>query len=568
MSYTTNKSGIQSFVALCAHYGIKHVVCSPGSRNAPLVIAFDQDTRFETHVIHDERSAGFVALGMAIELKEPVAVCCTSGSAVANYFPAVTEAFYQCVPLVVISADRPKEWINHGDGQTIMQEGIFGKHVKAELTVPEFIEDSDHTGFIEELSRVMNLCTSNWSGPVHFNCPLSEPLYDTERIEAVRFDIPDKEAKRTALSDFDKEYIVDNWSRKKKKLILCGQINETRNLGFLLSEIAEDSSVAVVVENTSNLVNKRFIHCIDRTLVSMDESEIEAFQPDLLITIGGAVISKKIKAFLRKTKGLEHWKIGEEFPEMDTYRALSRSFRMAPHTFLKELGMLDLMRHNSTFGNKWKQRDLQIADALPAFLLGVDHSDLKTFEVVLDSIPEGAYLHMSNSSVVRYCQLFDPIPSIKYFSNRGTSGIDGSTSTAVGVATASEEKLNVLITGDVSFFYDSNGLWNNAFPQNLKIVVVNNGGGGIFRIIDGPSTSDQLERYFEARHHFSIEQMAKTFGLTYTYANSEASVEEKLRQLLLSPKAQILEVDTRDVSNEEHLLKFFNYIRDLKLSKC
>ncbi len=331
-----------------------------------------------------------------------------------------------------------------------------------------------------------------------------------------------------------------------------------------LKELAADSSIAVLVENTSNLQDAKFIHCIDRTLAGIKESEIEQFQPDLLITIGGAVISKKIKKFLRDVEGLTHWRIGVEFPEMDTYRAKRKAFRVSSHSFMGSILEMKLPIHASTFGNKWKQLDYIIQDKLIGYWESCPYSDLAIFETVLDFIPEGSNLHMGNSSVVRYCQLFDPIKSITYYSNRGTSGIDGCTSTAAGVSSVSPKKCNVLLTGDVSFFYDSNALWNDYLTDNLRIILINNEGGGIFKIIEGPNLTNQLEKYFEAKHQHSAKYVAKAFGIEYSKVGTIEELEQSMEWLYADSdngRPKLLEIFTPSDVNDKVLKDFFNSIK-------
>ncbi|MFT5860508.1 MAG: 2-succinyl-5-enolpyruvyl-6-hydroxy-3-cyclohexene-1-carboxylate synthase [Flavobacteriaceae bacterium] len=553
---TTNKSGISTFVDECTRNGLKHVVCSPGSRNAPIVIALDQHPDIQTIVVHDERSAAFYALGMSIQLGEPVGVVCTSGSAMLNYYPAVAEAYYQGVPLVVMSADRPVEWIDQGDGQTINQKGVYTKHIRTEVIISETIGEKDDLS--EQVSSAFEAALVGWRGPIHFNFPLTEPLYDLEDVEWNRKPKIEHPSEGFSLSPSQKIELSKKWNDAPKKLILCGQLDRNPALRAKLLELSDDSSIAVLVENTSNLVGQRWVHCIDRTLSGISVEEIEAFQPDLLITLGDAIISKRIKSFLRDSTIKSHWRIGHAFPEMDTYRALTASFKSEPSTFIDELLKLELDRNQSDFGSKWKQRDFVIQENQKPFKQDITYSDLAVFDTLLDYLPENCHLHMANSSVIRYCQLFDPVPSINYFSNRGTSGIDGSSSTAAGVAIVSPESCNVLITGDVSFFYDSNALWNNHLPSNLRIFMINNEGGGIFRIIDGPRKSDQLEKYFEAHHTNKAEFICKAHDVGYVKADSVLEIEAQLESFFEeSDRPKLMEIFTPREVNDSILKLFF-----------
>ena len=563
---TTNKSGVALFIEECYRNGMRNVVCSPGSRNAPLIIALDEHPEMNTVVIHDERSAGFFAMGMAQRLKEPVGVVCTSGSAVLNYFPAVAEAFYQSIPLIVISADRPSEWVNQGDGQTIMQKGVFGKHVHADVEITEFVQNSvENEQLVQLIESTFSKAIDEWKGPVHFNVPVSEPLYEVvEKSILLPKEIRSLNKNVFQFSVEDQESMEGKWNSLPKKMILCGQMNKSGALQSLLDRFSDDSSVVVLVENTSNLKGNRFVHCIDRTLTAISENEIEKFQPDLLITFGGAIVSKKIKNFLRESNVKEHWSVGHAFPEMDTYRHLTNHFDCSELAFLTQFQKLKLERHQSSFGNKWKQLDVLVNDSLQDYNQKIPFSDIKVVETILDFIPENSILHMGNSSVVRYCQLFDPILSMDYYSNRGTSGIDGCTSTAAGIAYVSSDKLNVMITGDVSFLYDSNALWNDYLNENLCIIVVNNQGGGIFKIIDGPQRTNQLEKYFVAKHAYSAEYIAKAYNVDYLKVNTLTELESEIPLFYQNNgtgRPRIMEVFTSPDLNDVELKKYFNFIK-------
>lgn len=554
---TTAKTGISLFIQECYVNGLEHIVCSPGSRNAPIVIAADAHPNIQTYVIHDERVAAFFALGMADSLKQPVAVVCTSGSALLNYYPAVAEAYYRSIPLVVMSADRPEEWVNHGDGQTIVQKGVYKEHIQFEGKISE-VDENDGT-IQETVAAGFKAAVTNWKGPIHFNIPLSEPLYDVVELKEPTTERVTLNDSPLVIDEQGQMELLKGWNAASRKMIVCGQMDPSPVLKQRLTELSNDPSVAILVENTSNVSHQRWVHCIDRTLAGISEEEIERFQPDLLISIGGAVISKRIKKFLRDAPIKTHWKVGFEFPEMDTYRKLTRTFEGRPIDFFKVLLSQERALGNSNFGSVWKQRDFEIQEKLHGFFETSTYSDLSVFEVLLDYVPENAYLHMANSSVVRYCQLFDPITSLRYFANRGTSGIDGSTSTAAGVAAMTSDKCNVFITGDVSFFYDSNALWNQHLSGNLRIFLINNSGGGIFRIIDGPRGSDQLERYFEAQHDTKAEHICKAFDIAYFNANSLETIESQLQDFYAddSERPKLMEIFTPNEINDEVLRSFF-----------
>ena len=548
----------------CEAHGIKKVVFSPGSRNAPFAISFDEHPFFDTYVIHDERCAAFFAMGMASELNEPVVLCCTSGSAGLNYYPAIAEAFYRSIPLLVITADRPSEWTNQGDGQTIMQNDLYGSHVRQSISLDDSIVSEDSIWKAQlDTATCFSILKGTWRGPVHLNVGLNEPLYNkVEKTKNFSRQIAQHNKNELLSPVFLSE--ASSILRDSKILVLCGQMPPNEKLKAQLEIFAGNSNVVTLVENTSNLYHESFISCIDRALNGISsEKEIE-FYPDLLITLGGAVVSKKIKSFLRKSKPTYHWKIGYEFPFMDTYKCLTDSIQLLPETFFEQLNKLTFQQNKLNFFGKWKSIDYQAKDLINDCIQQLNElTDIVVFDAFFGLLPENSILHMANSSVVRYCQLFDPIQNVRFESNRGTSGIDGSTSTAVGAAIANPNEQFYLITGDISFLYDSNALWISEFPKNLRILVINNQGGGIFKIIPGPSNSDQRDRYFEAVHTQSAFSVAKAFGLV---SNRIENINELITGLAdffnLNNDIQLLEITTNPQQNPKDLDYFFNFIRN------
>ena len=554
---------VQLIVDQLLAYGIRKVVVSPGSRNAPFSIAFDEHPEIETFVVHDERSAGFIALGMAQELGETVALCCTSGSACLNYYPSISEAFYRSIPLFVLTADRPAIWINHGDGQTIVQRDVFKNHILGSLELDEdlFNQTSFET-HQRELASLLQINKSNWKGPIHLNVGLNEPLYQTvEKTTDFGFRLP-APSLPTHLEKAVMDELISEFN-ECKVLVLCGQMDPNPRLQEELMKFASFSNVVVLVENTSNIQHDRFIHCIDRTLNGFDQTDA-SFEPEILLTIGGAVVSKRIKSYLRTAGVQKHYKIGAEFPEMDTYRCLTKSFSLSADQFFAHVNEYELQANKYNFNGKWKAVDILSKDRALDFVSEFSKlTDLQVFQTVQDLIPEDMVLHLANSSVVRYAQLFDPVKGVRYESNRGTSGIDGSTSTALGAAIVNPSKQHVLISGDISFIYDSNAFWYEPFPRNFKIIVIQNYGGGIFNIIAGPAESKQRKRYFEAKQVKSPASIAQAFGFQTKTISSLDELTEYL-PLFLDPSCemQVLEVQTDDVNNAIDLDRYFEFLRN------
>ena len=566
MNKVSDKNGVQQFLNRAKIHGLKHVVISPGSRNAPLSISFAQDKDYSCYVIPDERSAGFYALGMAQQLNEPVALVCTSGSALLNYYPAISESFYRNIPLIVVSADRPAAWIDQGDGQTIRQEGVFSNHIIDEVSLLEITNTPNEQWFNERnIDRLFNRSKALNGGPIHFNFPFSEPLYLTNPAkDSTDTQITEQLAGKVILTDNEITNLISDWNSLDKKLIICGQLPENKRLEQALIDLTQNKSVAVLVENTSNLVYNGFIHCIDRTLNSIGEDFAKQFQPNLLITIGGAVISKRIKAFLRKNKPNQHWKIGSQFPFMDTYQSLTKTIPLEPEIFLHELLKNDINTSISRYGEQWKQLDYLIQNKHFHFFEGVPYSDLSVFHLLMDSIPENSVLHLANSSVVRYSQLFDPLKSIDYNCNRGTSGIDGSTSTAMGASIVDSNNLHTFISGDISFFYDSNAFWNKHLPSNFRMFIINNGGGGIFKIIPGPDKTEELDDFFVAKQSYAAANICKAFDINYKSAKSVEEINEQLDGFYAhqeNNRPVVMEIFTPHQENDKILKSYFKAVK-------
>jgi 2-succinyl-5-enolpyruvyl-6-hydroxy-3-cyclohexene-1-carboxylate synthase len=551
---SSDKILVQWLATRTAQAGIQYVVLSPGSRNAPFAIAFDAHPDIQTLVIHDERSAAFVALGLAQETQKPVALCCTSGSACLNYYPALAEAYYRNIPLLVLTADRPAEWINQGDGQTIVQREVFKNHAHAYLEL-------DESGFQlnneleSQLQHTLEHLQARWKGPIHINVGLNEPLYQQAAIQTFENYQPSAEKTQSQLPNF-------SLLNGKKIMVLVGQMAPNAQFEQALARIAAQSNVVVLVENTSNIQNERFNTCIDRSLNGLD-TENPDFHPEVLISFGGAVVSKRIKAYLRKNKAAFHWRVAPDFPEMDTFR-LTTTFLNIPETdFMQALEKESLILNTTNYNGKWKAidylaKDKQALFKTPASIL----TDYDVFSAFFELVEGPAVLHMANSSVVRYAQLFDPITGLRYESNRGTSGIDGSVSTAVGAALASPDTQHYLICGDISLIYDSNAFWTKPFPKNLKIVVIQNKGGGIFQIIPGPAASPLREQYFEATHQTSPASVIRGYGFEVQEAHSKASIFEDLSAFLNPTNPiQILQFETAQDENAVVLDQFFNFLK-------
>lgn len=539
----------QSLIELFRQKEIEHIVISPGSRNAPLTIGFASNPNFKCYSIADERSAAFFALGMAQQLQKPVAVVCTSGSAVLNYYPALAEAFYSQIPLIVVSADRPLSKIDIGDGQTIRQQNVFANHILYNANLDE--EASERND--QEICKAIDIAQLK-KGPVHINIPFEEPLYDT--VDELSYQPIVATTQKEKLPTKDISDFISIWNNSKKKLILVGVNAPSQIDAAIVEHLANDPSVVVMTETTSNLHHPSFINKIDVFITPFDQEQFEELQPELLLTFGGMIISKRIKSFLRKYQATHHWHI-DEFRAYDTFGSLSHHFREEPNVFFKHfLAQTKAVESNY---NSFAQVIKTIRKTKSQeFLANAPYSDFSVFEQIAQSLPSALQLQLqiSNSSAIRYLQLFDLPPSVEVFCNRGTSGIDGSTSTAVGAALVSKKPV-VLITGDVGFFYDSNALWNNYTPKNFKIILINNAGGGIFRILPGHQKTELFSTFFETKHNLNASHLAKMFGFNYFHAQNELEVQVGLENFIRSEGNCILEIATPTTVNDVVLSRFF-----------
>jgi 2-succinyl-5-enolpyruvyl-6-hydroxy-3-cyclohexene-1-carboxylate synthase len=545
----------QTITELCRAKDIKHIIICPGSRNAPLTIGFTENPYFKVYSIVDERAAAFFALGIAQQTGHPAAVICTSGSAVLNFYPAIAEAFYSDIPIVVISADRPPQFIDIGDGQTIRQENIFEKHIIYSATLK--IEE-EHQKYNETQINVAINSAIELKGPVHINAPFEEPLYQkTETPTVFPQNVPVNSTSNFLEEDL--EDFVSIWNNSNRKLILVGVQQPDAISQNIIDQLAADPSVLVMTETTSNLYHHNFICSIDQLIAPMSANDFKELQPDVLLTFGGMVISKKIKAFLRDFPAKHHWHVDEK-KAYDTFFNLSHHFKTSPETFFKAFlpHIHNLNSNYQLYGLSLKnQRALKHKE----YMERIPFSDFKAFHHILNFLPKNIILQLGNSAIVRYAQLFSLDKSLKVFCNRGTSGIDGSTSTAIGAAVAANEQV-VFLTGDLSFFYDANGLWNNYIPNNFKIILINNSGGGIFRILPGEKDTQNFDVFFETIHSLTAKHLCEMHHINYSSTDDENELQNLLLPEFFSnnEKSALIEIKTPRTINDQVLLDYFKFL--------
>lgn len=550
MKQYSSKRSIQILAYVLQQYGINKVVVSPGSRNAPLAIHFSELDDFQCYSIVDERAAAFVGMGMAKSLKKPVAITCTSGSAATNYYPAVVEAFYQNIPLLILTADRPVDYVDLFDGQTIRQNNLFQQHSYGDFQMMEDKEEGSYDYNLDVVKKAVELCIEK-SGPVHINIPLAEPLYELiselpvlpsieKTIQKKHFELP------SALSA--------EWNTSKRIMILTGTLDPNPELLTQLTQLVKNHSVVVLTEVNSNLHHDKFFEHIDRYITGFSEDDYKTYAPDLLITIGQNVVSKRVKQFLRQAKPKAHWHV-DEYWQPDTYHSLTRQIETKPEILFSQL-LKFINLEPSPFFNLWDVLRDKLDVKHKEYLPKAGFSDFGLFYQLSERIPQDYNIHFSNSSAIRYAQLFD-FKKYDSYCNRGTSGIDGCTSTAMGFAMM-EDNPTLLITGELSFFYDINGLWNQYIPPYTRIIIFNNGEGNIFRIIPGPSGTNALDELIATKHHRNAELLAKSFGFSYVKVEDELTLDRVLDNFFKpDEKPKILEVFTQESNNADILKSYF-----------
>ncbi|NVO32773.1 2-succinyl-5-enolpyruvyl-6-hydroxy-3-cyclohexene-1-carboxylic-acid synthase [Hymenobacter lapidiphilus] len=612
---------VHNIPEICAQLGITDVVLSPGSRCAPLTIAFARHPAITVRTVPDERAAAFIGLGLAQAQRRAVALVCTSGTAGLNYAPAVAEAFFQQIPLVVFTADRPPEWIDQLDGQTIRQTDLFGRHAKGSFTFPADTSHPDAGWHAARLvSEAVNLAQQFPAGPVQLNVPLREPFYPKpdEELAFGPVKVTRELPGRPQLPAATLRELRDTLHDTARVLVVSGQHPAEVPLRLALREFATAWQVPVVGDLIANLhqpaatghnQHPRFTGRQDVFLTVPEPGLKDALRPELLITFGQSLISKALKLYLRQHRPAQHWHIQQAGPVADTFQSLTQVIRMEPADFFAALSAENEDIHGLTesvalpaptepgrnvlppdatrvaprprlnwsapaeadtakaaYLRPWLAAENWATGLLAGFMQRADQpfNEFTTISRALQQLPDGAALHLANSMAVRYANILG-LPAghgAEVFANRGTSGIDGCTSTTVGAALAQPARPVVLFTGDVAFFYDRNAFWHNYPTPNLRVILLNNHAGGIFRIIDGPRQQPELEEFFETRQLLTAANTARDFGLRYFPISSFTELEAAL-PVFFAPEggAALLEVFTDSKTNAEFFEQYRTFVR-------
>ena len=551
----SDKKSILQLAALLEAHGVTKVVLCPGSRNAPIVHTLSTHPAFTCYSVTDERSAGYFALGLALNGGSPAAVCCTSGTALLNLPPAVAEAYYQQVPLVVISADRPAAWIGQMDGQTLPQPGVFRNLVKKSVDLPEIHTEEDEWYCNRLINEALLETNHRGKGPVHINIPISEPLFrfTSESLPEVR-----TITRYRGLNVYDREYntLLERLNKYNRRMIVVGQMNLIylfekkhtkllyKHFAWLTEHIGNQTIPGIPVKN------------FDTALYAMPDEKRAQMAPELLITYGGHVVSKRLKQFLRANPPKEHWHVSPDGEVVDLYGSLTTIIEMEPFEFLEKIAVF-LDNRTPEYPRVWENYCKTIPE--PQFA----YSEMAAVGALMRALPPTCALHLANSSAIRYAQLYAIAPTVEVCCNRGTSGIEGSLSTAVGYAAASD-KLNFVVIGDLSFFYDMNALWNTAIRPNLRILLLNNGGGEIFHTLPGLDMSGTSHKFITAVHQTSARGWAEERGFRYLRADDEAGLAEAMTSFVSAEPAEqplLLEVFTNKNKDARILKEYYNQLK-------
>ena len=550
----SDKENINILTSLLSKNSVEHVVVCPGSRNAPLVHNFNERPDLICHPVTDERSAGFIALGMAQQINGPVAVCVTSGSALLNVLPAAAEATYQKCGIIVISADRPAAWIDQLDGQTCPQQDALGKFVAKSVTLPEPKNDEErwlcnrliNEAFIEHFRA--------HHPSVHINVPISEPLFEfnTERLpneRVVRCWPWNVEATR--------EYFVSRLKKAKKPMFIIGQTKE-----FAIDEDSINNlSQHYVILSEPISGGELPLSFTDQMLYAI-EKNAEAYRPDLVVFVGGHTVSKRLRHFMRSLdKDVMQIVVSPDHELRDISQ--NTRFIIQGHTddffdYLSE--EVNHPARPSAFYNKWKKLRKEIAAKHEAYK--PEYSQMmavKLFEEEYEKAKDYGKVYYANSMSVRLAALY-----AKHYCgcNRGLNGIEGSLSVAAGASLVRKDNVYCVI-GDLSFFYDENALWQQELGGNLRILLLNNSQGGIFRNLKGLKESPVCDTFISAQHSASAEGICQQFNVKYLKAVDEASLQRGVTELvnMNSQRPVLLEVIT-DIDNDERIFK--EYYRKLR----
>lgn len=543
--YSDVKS-VQILVSLLKQHNIRRVVLSPGNRNVPIAHSLESDPFFETYSIVDERSAGFFGIGLIQRYREPVVICCTSGTAVCNYYSAVTEAYYQKLPLLVISADRNPYYLNQDEEQMLPQTDGFEKVTRKIVQLPMIKDDVDEYMCGRMINEAILELNHHGGAPVQINIPIEKGLsiFTTPLLPKV--------------NKIERHYLYEDWSayaeqlKKKKVLVLYGQspslsVEDIKTV----EEFATMYGAVIAVDPLANLHCKGTVSTFALSRVMSAEDFRNTLLPDIVITLNSGYLSY-IRSHLKSCKGLfEHWGVNAEGKLQDPVFSLKEVFEAAPIAFLKKMvesGSQEAAKMN--YLQTWQEKIMEV----DFDKVEMPYSNFYAARAFVHALPQNSTFHIANSTSVRLVSHFDLDPSIEVYCNRGANGIDGSASAYMGMACNSDKKAFLLI-GDLSFFYDMNSLWNNYISPNMRIVLNNNEGATLFHYTVGLKNVPTLDQNIAAGHNAVAKGWVESRGFEYIAVRNEQELETALiRMNETTEKPIFIEIFT-DKEKDAQVLK-------------
>ena len=558
----SNKENVNILTSLLLEYGVSDAVVCPGSRNAPIVHNLSVCEAIRCRPVTDERSAAFYALGLAIATRRPTVVCVTSGSALLNVMPAVAEAAYQHVPLVVISADRPQQWIDQLDGQTIPQSDALGRFVRKAVQLPEPHNDEERWLCRRLVNEAMHLATCRQGAPVHINVPISEPLFEfsTEQLPQLsRFN----NIKRAAINDASMD-MPDAFHEAKRPMIVIGQLAHGTISHETIRSLSEKYVVMSEPLSSPSYMTIHFDEAIryivsDNSSINDDEDDKTAYYPDYVIYVGNTLVSKPARRFLRNAKApscLITPDAADIHDPLMTLTDIVECDTVSINALLASLCETPDTDERCRFHDRWQS--FLDACAAHADAYAPEYSQMATvkyFEEQLADLDIDICVHYANSSAVRLACIY---AQHYVWCNRGVNGIEGSLSTAAGFSLATHD-MTVCVIGDLSFFYDQNALWNSNLRGNLRIILLNNRGGGIFRQLPGLSDSPAADDLVMASHENTAQGICTQNDIGYMSAKNMDEMQIGIVTLLTreSERPMLLEVFTDSNDDVKALEKYF-----------
>ena len=511
---------VQVLIALLKEYGVRNVVLSPGGRNVPFVHSVENDPFFSCYSVVDERSAGFFGIGLIHSLKEPVAICCTSATAVCNYMSAVNEAYYQKLPLIVLTADRLSYYLNQSEEQMIPQKHIFREVCKKEVSLPLIKDATDEWYCSRVVNEALSAVTENCPGPVHINFEVEDTAapYDVEQL-------PDVKRIYKVYSGSDEGWSIAGQELKNQKIMLIyGQhLKVEEKDKQLVERFCEKYNVVLCTDLLSN------VHCKAQMNTSViantcSHETMNELLPDIVITMGGNYVSG-IRNWLKGNRGrFRHWEVSESGNIADQFKNLTKVFVCRESEFFLHFleDTSETVENDHSYRKQWEER--QKAIEMPDFPYSSEYAVKQLFE----KLPSGVKLHIANSNSIRIAQMFPLADDIEVFCNRGCNGIDGSMSAFIGMASV-QQKLCYLLIGDLSFFYDVNALWNRHIGKNVRIMLLNNSGASIFHVHPGENLLPTIDDFTAAQHHQKADGWAQACGFRYLSSTTQSEFDDNLK---------------------------------------